>query len=102
MRIRVGCEMTYQFAQDTPMIVMLNVHASRVSDLEQPDYVFTTPSVPLEGYRDSSGNWCSRLVAPPGRFGRRTDTIGRDWGHPDPANVPAEEHPVQNLPADTL
>src|SRR3954453_22523325 len=59
MRIRVGCEMTYQFAQATPMIVMLNVHASRVSDLEQPDYVLTTPSVPLEGYRDSFGNWCN-------------------------------------------
>ena len=45
MRIRVGCEMTYHFGQATPMIVMLNVHASRVSDLEQPDYVLTTPSV---------------------------------------------------------
>ena len=37
MRIRVGCEMTYQFGQATPMVVMLNVHASRVSDLELPD-----------------------------------------------------------------
>ena len=54
MRIRVGCEMTYQFGQATPMIVMLNVHASRVSDLEQPDYVITTPSVALEGYRAAS------------------------------------------------
>lgn len=61
MRIRVGCEMTYQFAQATPMIVMLNVHASRVSDLEQPDFVITTPSVPLEGYRDSFGGCLSGL-----------------------------------------
>jgi len=75
MRIRVGCEMTYQFGQATPMIVMLNVHASRVLDLEQPDYVITTPSVPLEGYRDSFGNWCNRLVAPSGPFSLRTDTI---------------------------
>src|SRR3954453_7866976 len=102
MRIRVGCEMAYQFGQATPMIVMLNVHASRVSDLEQPDYVITTPSVPLEGYRDSFGNWCNRLVAPSGPFSLRTETIVRDSGQPDPADVGAEQHPVQNLPADTL
>ena len=102
MRIRVGCEMTYHFGQATPMIVMLNVHASRVSDLEQPDSVITTPSVPLEGYHDSFGNWCNRLVAPAGRFSLRTDTIVRDSGLPDPADLRAEQHPVQTLPADTL
>jgi hypothetical protein len=32
---------------------MLNVHASRVSDLEQPDYVITTPS----GHRQLDGVW---------------------------------------------
>src|SRR3954463_8334225 len=93
MRIRVGCEMTYQFGQATPMIVMLNVHASRVSDLEQPDYVLTRPSVPLEGYRDSYGNWCNRLVAPPGQFGLSTETVVRDSGQPYPAYVAAEQHP---------
>jgi hypothetical protein len=56
MRIHVGCEMTYELGQVTPMIAMLNVHSSRVSDLEQPDYLITTPSVPVEGYRDSFGN----------------------------------------------
>src|SRR5205085_7264448 len=94
MRIRVGCEMTYQFGQATPMIVMLNVHASRVSDLEQPDYVITTPSVPLEGYRDSFGNWCNRLVAPSGPFSLRTDTVIQDSGQPAPSDVGAEQHPV--------
>ena len=99
MRIRVGCEMTYQFGQATPMIVMLNVHASRVSDLEQPDYAITTPSVPLEGYRDSFGNWCNRLVAPSGPFSLRTETIVRDSGQPDPADVGAEPDPRSGPPA---
>ena len=67
MRIHVGCEMTYELGQVTPMIAILNVHSSRVSDLERPDDLVTTPSVPVEGYRDSFGNWCNRLVAPPGR-----------------------------------
>src|ERR687893_2259127 len=78
MRIRVGCEMTYEFGQVTPMIAILNVHSSRVSDLERPDYLITTPSVPVEGYRDSFGNWCNRLVAPPGRITLKTETVVRD------------------------
>ncbi len=55
MRIHVGCEMTYEFPQPTPVIAMLNVHASRFSDLERPDHLFTSPAIPLDGYRDSFG-----------------------------------------------
>ena len=51
MRIHVGCELSFEFPQTTPMIVMLNVHFSRVSGLEHPDYLITNPSVPIEGYR---------------------------------------------------
>lgn len=43
MRILVGCEMTYAFPQPTPVIATLNVHASRVSDLERPDHLVTSP-----------------------------------------------------------
>jgi len=84
MRIHVGCELSFEFPQVTPMIVTLNVHFSRFSDLEHPDYLMTTPSVPVEGYRDSFGNWCSRLVAPAGRFSVGTDAVVRDAGVPDP------------------
>ena len=50
MRIHVGCELSFEFSQTTPMIVMLNVHFSRVSDLERSDHLMTNPSVPIEGY----------------------------------------------------
>jgi hypothetical protein len=52
MRIHVGCELRFEFPQTTPMIATLNVHFSRVSELERPDYLITNPSVPVEGYRD--------------------------------------------------
>ena len=39
MRIHVGCELSFEFPQTTPMIVTLNVHFSRFSDLERPDYL---------------------------------------------------------------
>ena len=102
MRILVGCEMTYEFEQVTPMIVTLNVHASRVSDLERPDFLVTTPSVPVEGYRDSFGNWCNRIVAPAGRFTLKTDTVVRDTGEWDATDPSAEQLQIQNLPSDTL
>jgi hypothetical protein len=59
MRIHIGCELCFEFPQTTPMILTLNVHFSRVSELERPDYLITNPPVPVEGYRDSFGNWCS-------------------------------------------
>lgn len=102
MRIRVGCEMTYEFGQITPMIATLNVHASRVSDLERPDYLVTIPPVPVEGYRDTFGNWCNRVVAPAGRFTMKTETVVRDSGEWDPSDPDAEEVAAENLPADTL
>ena len=33
MRIHVGCGISFEFPQTTPMTVMLNVHFSRVSEL---------------------------------------------------------------------
>jgi hypothetical protein len=102
MRIHVGCKLRFEFSQATPMIATLNVHFSRVSDLERPDYLITDPSVPIEGYRDSFGNWCNRLVAPSGHFSLGTDAIIRDSGLSDPINLNALQHQVEHLPAEVI
>jgi len=102
MRILVGCEMTYEFSQPTPLIAVLNVHPSRVSDLERPDYLLTEPAVPVQGYRDGFGNWCNRLTAPAGRFTLRTNTVVRDAGNWDPVTPNARETPIDQLPSDAL
>ena len=102
MRIHVGCELSFEFPQTTPMIATLNVHFSRASELERPDYLITNPSVPIEGYRDSFGNWCRRLVAPGGRFSLGTDAIIRDSGMSDPIELKALQHQVQHLPAEVM
>ena len=52
MRIHVGCELTFEFSQTMPMIVTLNVHFSRFSDLERPDHLVTNPSVPTADIED--------------------------------------------------
>ena len=68
MQIRVGYDLRYVFPQPTPVIVTLNVHYSRASDLVRPDLMLTDPPVPIRSYRDGFGNWCSRVVAPRGQI----------------------------------
>lgn len=46
MKLRIGYELDYDFPQPTPVILMLNVHFSRVSDLAEPDHIRIKPSFP--------------------------------------------------------
>ncbi len=102
MQIRLGYELVYACPQPTPMILTLNVHYSRVSDLVVPDHIVTQPGVPITGYRDGFGNWCSRLVAPTGEIRISADAVINDTGLPDPTDLSATQHAVEDLPNDTL
>ena len=102
MQIRAGYELTYYCPQETPMILTVNVHYSRASDLVTPDYMTSDPSVPVAGYRDGFGNWCNRIVAPIGRIQIRGSVVVKDSGQPDATAPSACQHPVQDLPEETL
>ncbi len=102
MKLRVGYELHYEFPQPTPIIMMLNVHFTRVSDLATPDHVVVNPAVPISGYRDGFGNWCSRIFAPTGHMVISTDAVVRDSGRPDPEVPEARQVPVEELPEEAL
>ena len=102
MQIRVGFEMAYRCPQPTPMILALNIHYSRASDLVRPDHLVTRPAVPVTAYRDLFGNWCSRLVAPAGAFVLSTDTLVNDSGQADLVVPSAPQVPVEQLPESAL
>src|SRR5450631_2850396 len=102
LKIRVGYEMIYDFARATPVIVVLGIHFTRASDVVVPDYLTVSPSVPILPYRDGFGNWCSRIVAPPGRVRLSGDGVVRDTGLPDVIVPSAAQHAVEDLPAETL
>jgi transglutaminase-like putative cysteine protease len=102
VRIRIGYSLTYEFMQPTPMIVMLNVHYSRTSDLSGPDTMVCEPSNRFTSYRDSFGNWCNRLVAPAGTFRIHADTFIEDSGEPDEVVPTARQWAVEDLPDDAL
>jgi len=102
MRIRVGYELIYNCPQETPMILTVNIHYSRASDIVVPDNLTTVPSVPIVAYRDGFGNWCNRIVAPIGRIQIRSTGVVKDTGQPDVVVPSAWQHPVQDLPEETL
>ena len=102
MQIRVGFEIVYECPQPTPMILNLNVHFTRVSDLVGRDDLAFEPRVPMTAYRDSFGNWCTRIVAPSGRMRITADALVNDTGLVDPYAPNAQQIAVENLPEETL
>jgi transglutaminase-like putative cysteine protease len=102
VKIRVGYELIYECPQPTPMLLALNIHSSRASDLMIPDYVTTDPSIPIGAYRDGFGNWCSRIVAPKGRIRIAGTALVNDSGQPDLIATFAQQHSIEELPEETL
>ncbi|MBA2592822.1 MAG: transglutaminase family protein [Gammaproteobacteria bacterium] len=102
MQISIGYELIYDCPQPTPMILTLNVHFTRVSDIIVPDYLIADPPVPFTAYRDGFGNWCSRIVAPRGQIRLSANAVVKDTGKPDVVAAWAGQTPVQNLPGETV
>jgi transglutaminase-like putative cysteine protease len=102
MQFRVGYELVYDFPQPTPIILVVNVHESRASDLVVSDRPTSEPLLPITSYRDGFGNLCHRVLAPPGRLRLTADTIVNDSGQPDSHVENAGQDTVQDLPEETL
>lgn len=102
MQIRIGFELMYECLQPTPMLLMVNVHHTRSSDLVVPDHLVTDPPTTILRYQDAFGNCCSRIVAPAGLIRLSTDAIVNDTGERDAVAEDAPQHAVEDLPDDAL
>jgi transglutaminase-like putative cysteine protease len=102
VKIHIGFGLMYESVHPTPMIFMLNVHPSRSADLLTPDRLRITPPRSITPYIDGFGNKCVRILAPPGDVRVTNDAVIADSGRPDRVDVGAEQHPVSDLPHDTL
>ena len=102
IQIHAGFDIAYDCPHPTPMILTLNVHFTRSSDIVGQDSLLFEPSVPVAAYRDGFGNWCTRIVAPKGRIRIRGDVVVNDAGLPDPVVLDAKQHEVPDLPEETL
>jgi transglutaminase-like putative cysteine protease len=84
------------------MLLMLNIHYSHAYEIVRPDNLVTNPAVMITPYRDGFGNWCSRIEAPVGRIRISTSAVVKSTGIVDPVSLAARQHPVWELPSETL
>jgi transglutaminase-like putative cysteine protease len=84
------------------MILVLSLHYTRVSDVVRPDHLLTSPSIPVRAYRDSFGNWCTRIVAPAGELTLSADGVVNDSGVADLVVSNAQQTPVECLPEEAI
>jgi transglutaminase-like putative cysteine protease len=102
MLIRLGYELLFDVPAPAAMLLLLFVHPSRSADLRRPDRVRVEPALPLEEFTDTFGNRCGRILAPAGTLRLSNDTVVEDSGAPDPVVPDAAQHPVEELPPETL
>ena len=102
MKIRAGYEIAYECPVPTPMILTLSVHHSRVGDLVYTDRPVFDPPLPANTYHDSFGNFCHVIEAPAGRLAMRAAFEIVDSGIADTYAPDAPQHPLGDLPVDTL
>jgi transglutaminase-like putative cysteine protease len=102
MKLHAGYDIAFEVPQPTPIILMLSVHPSRMKDVRKKPTVLSSPSVPMRNFRDMFGNVCTRVLAPPGviEFSGRLDIS--DSGRPDEICPAARQHPVDELPDESL
>jgi transglutaminase-like putative cysteine protease len=102
MKIRVGYDIVFHCPSPTPMILHLNVHPSRASDLIVPDCMRADPPVHITRYLDVFDNICTRIVAPAGRLHLAAEGIVSERGIPDEVCPDASQTPIPQLPETVL
>jgi transglutaminase-like putative cysteine protease len=108
MHIKFGYRIDVLCDAPTPVIVMLDVHPERRSDLSTPDDMrvtsFQTGALQhdVTSYQDKFGNICRRVVAPAGGVTFEAEGVIYDSGFPDPVDTLAEVAPPDQLPDETL
>jgi transglutaminase-like putative cysteine protease len=102
MLLKVGCEIAFTIPAPSAMVLMLHLHPSIAARSRGSERFQVLPAVPVSEYIDLYGNLCTRVFVPAGRVAYRHDAIVEDSGQPDPKVWSAYQHPVQELPQDTL
>jgi transglutaminase-like putative cysteine protease len=101
MRLRVGCQFTYEVVEPTPTIWQVRCRLDGEHEMVSEEWS-ATPLVPSRSYVDSYGNLCDRLVLPPGETTIRYDALVDVPDRPDDVDQAAGQVPVEVLPEHTL
>src|SRR3954451_14522280 len=101
MRIRVGCEFTYEAEAAVHMLMLVRAKPDAEQHTEFESR-WTEPEVAVREYVDGYGNLCWRFTAPAGNFRIRYDALVTDSGQPDPIIPDAPLVAVEDLPDSAL
>jgi transglutaminase-like putative cysteine protease len=109
MLIRSEFDIQFFLPQTLPMVAILRLHPSLDPLMRAPEELLIehldsggTSVVPVEEYVDSFGNRCSRFVAPQGALRVTGSSLVENDGRPDAICNEAEQHAVEELPAEIL
>lgn len=102
MLLQVDFEISFTFAESTPVVLMTFLHPSRDATLRSPEQFSIEPQVPVSRFMDGFGNRCGRAVLPPGLAVFRNHAIVEDSGLPDLQVVDAPQSAVQDIPDSAL
>ncbi len=101
MRVRVGCQIEYDFPQPTPMMMVIRPPQYYHHHLIEEQRVFT-PTVNVHDYTDNFGNTIWRLMAPTGSFSIVYDAVADVPATPDPKLIDLPKTPVERLPDEVI
>ncbi|MBS0430687.1 MAG: transglutaminase family protein [Proteobacteria bacterium] len=104
MLIRIGYDIELGLTGPTALIYLLQVHPDRARDLVEPEHPVVDPPLWTDAYVDSFGNRCARVRVPAGvqRVRLHNQALIHDTGWTDPVDYGAWQHPVDELPVETL
>jgi hypothetical protein len=98
---RAGYYISFQCAQEMPMVLMLTAHPDHHADVLTEHRVTLSEGVQSRDYHDLFGNVCTRLVAPTGLLEIRNEFVIEDSGLPDLAAPGARQLEIHDLPDET-
>jgi transglutaminase-like putative cysteine protease len=100
--IRAGYEIALECAAPTAVVLTLNVHPDRRSDLKSQDTLENDRNAAMNQYVDGFGNICTRIVLPQGVTTFRSTFEIADTGLPDPVVPHARLTAIQDLPDEVM
>lgn len=100
MRLKVGCQLEYRSRYETPLILLVRLHAGAAQTIVQETF-HLAPLVPMTEYVDHYGNYCNRLIAPEGRLVVSTHAVVETASEAE-VDANANFTLIQHLPDDAL
>src|SRR5437870_2788876 len=101
MRVRIGCDMTWESPAPTPMLVIVRPRERDTHRLLD-EVRAVTPALPVREFVDPFGNHVWRLTAPPGALRLCYDALAEVPPAPDPVVPDLPGTPVDELPDHVL